>query len=146
MPDFYEFFHTVRPAEIDVQGHANNVCYVEWMQSAALAHSAHLGWSPERYRELGCGWVVRSHQIEYRQPAFAGDRIVVRTWVSSMKKVTSVRCYRIFRAADETLLAEAQTNWAFISYATGQLTRIPPEISARFVALSQVQSGPAEPG
>lgn len=132
MDQVYEYFHTVSAEEIDVLGHANNVVYVDWMQAAAVAHSAALGWPTERYRRLGIGWVVRSHQIEYLQPAYAGQQIVVRTWVAQMKKVTSLRRYRIFRLPDETLLAEAQTNWAFISYANGQLFRIPAEIAAAF--------------
>ena len=42
--------------EIDEHGHANNVRYVAWMQSAAVAHSSAQGWTPQRYRELGSGW------------------------------------------------------------------------------------------
>ena len=132
MPEIYEHLHTVGADEIDPLGHANNVAYVEWMQSAALAHSAAQGWPGETYRELGSGWVVRSHTIEYRQPAWAGDEIVVRTWVATMKKVTSLRRYRIVRRADDELLATAATKWAFINYTTGQPTRIPAEIAQAF--------------
>jgi len=132
MPEVFEYFHTVRGDEIDGLGHANNVAYVEWMQAAALAHSAALGWPGEAYRELGSGWVVRSHAIEYHQPALAGDRIVVRTWVAEMKKVSSLRPYRIVRCRDDQLLATAETKWAFIDYATGQPTRIPPRIAQSY--------------
>jgi len=38
------------------------------------------GWTTAQHLESGSGWVVRAHQIEYLQPAFAGDRITVRTW------------------------------------------------------------------
>jgi len=135
MPKIFEFEHTVHPSEIDSLGHANNVSYVQWMQSAALAHSAAQGWSHEAHREFGYGWVVRSHGIEYHQPAMAGDRIVIRTWVATMKKVTSLRRYRIIRVEDEELLAIAETNWAFINYSTGQPVRIPPEVADAFVVV-----------
>jgi acyl-CoA thioester hydrolase len=95
MRDLFDYHHTVQPDEIDVLGHANNVAFVEWMQSAAVAHSAALGWSTERYQELGRGWVVRSHKIKYRQPALADESIIVRTWVATMDKVTSLRRYRM---------------------------------------------------
>ena len=39
MPAIYLYSHTVRPEEIDGLGHVNNVCYVSWMQDAAMAHS-----------------------------------------------------------------------------------------------------------
>ena len=132
MPKIYEHVHVVGAEEIDVLGHANNVAYVQWMQAAALAHSAAQGWSGEAYRELGLGWVVRSHTIEYHQPALAGERIVVRTWVATMKKVTSLRRYRIVRPSDGELLAKAETKWAFVNYATGQPARIPAEVARSF--------------
>ncbi len=137
MPGVYEHFHTVGDDEIDGLGHANNVAYVDWMQSAAVAHSAAQGWSGEAYRRLGFGWVVRSHTIEYHQPAWAGDQIVVQTWVATMKKVTSVRRYRIVRRTDGELLATAETKWAFVDYATGQPARVPREMAQSFQVVDQ---------
>ena len=132
MSEVYEYFHTVADDEIDDQGHANNVVYVAWMQAAALAHSAALGWTAARYRRLGGGWVARSHTIEYLRPAFAGEQIVVQTQVADMKNVTSTRIYRVIRPADGQLLAKAETHWVFISYATGKPTRIPAEIAKAY--------------
>ena len=128
----FEYPHTVADDEIDEQGHANNVVYLAWMQAAALAHSATLGWTPQRYLELGMGWVARSHTIEYLRPAVAGDQIIVETHVADMKKVTSRRVYRIVRRDDRELLARAETTWAFVNYATGKPTRIPAEIAQAY--------------
>jgi acyl-CoA thioester hydrolase len=132
MIETFEYPHTVGPDEIDEQGRANNVVYVSWMQDAAIAHSAVLGWTPERYLQLGMGWVARSHWIEYLQPAVAGDEIIVETRVSDMKKVTSKRVYRILRRSNREVLATAETNWAFVNYATGKPTRVPAEIADAF--------------
>jgi acyl-CoA thioester hydrolase len=137
MPEIYYHHHSVEPAEIDDLGHANNVAYIAWLQAAAVAHSAAQGWPPERYRALGQGWVVRSHAIEYLQSAFAGDRVVVETWVTTMKKVTSVRRYRIVRAGDGELLATAETNWAFVDLAGGKPVRILPEVAAAFTIVDR---------
>ena len=49
-----------------------------------------------------------------------------------MKKVTSTRRYRVVRLSDDEPLAEAETKWAFVNYATGQPARIPPEIARAF--------------
>ena len=137
MPQIYEYRHTVRDDEIDGLGHANNVAYVDWMQAAAVAHSKANGWPGERYRQEGCGWVVRSHTIEYLQPAFAGDCLVVRTWVATLRKATSLRRYQILRAADGTLLATAETKWAFIDYTTRQPMRIPPKVAESFQIIDE---------
>jgi acyl-CoA thioester hydrolase len=132
MTEIFDYPHTVADDEIDEQGHANNVVYVAWMQAAALAHSAALGWTPKRYLQLGMGWVARSHTIEYLRPALSGDEIIVQTHVADMKKVTSTRVYRIIRRTDHELLAKAETHWAFVNYATGKPTRIPAEIAHAF--------------
>lgn len=132
MPAVYEHLHTVLAEEIDALGHANNLAYLRWALAAALAHSAAQGWPGQAYRELGAGWVVRSHQIEYLRPTFAGDEIIVRTWVADFRKVTSLRRYRIIRRSDARLLAAAATDWAFVNYATGKPTRVPPEVISSF--------------
>ena len=132
MPETFRCLHIVRDDEIDALGHANNVAYLEWMQSAALAHSAALGWPGEHYRQLGRGWVVRSHRIRYHEPAVAGDQVVVETWVATMKKLSSLRRYRMIRQADHALLADAETDWAFIDYASGRPVRIDREIAQAY--------------
>jgi acyl-CoA thioester hydrolase len=135
MPAVFHFPHRVTDDELDaVINHVNNLVYLKWMQSAAVAHSAAQGWPADRYRELGAGWVVRTHNIEYLKPAFAGDEIIVRTWVADLKKVTSLRRFQIVRTTpeQETVLAVAATDWAFVHFATQQLKRIPAEVAEAF--------------
>jgi acyl-CoA thioester hydrolase len=134
MPAIFEYRHSVTDAEIDdVLRHVNNLAYLKWMQMAAMAHSAAQGWPTEAYLKLGAGWVVRSHQIEYLSPALPGDEIVVRTWVADLGKATSLRRYKIVRGgAQETVLAVAATDWAFIQFANHVPRRIPPEVAGAF--------------
>jgi acyl-CoA thioester hydrolase len=133
MPAIYLHRLIVPDDALDEQGHVNNVEYVRWMQDAALAHSAAQGWTAERYREIGGGWVARSHWIEYLQAAYAGDEVVVHTWVADFRKVRSLRKYKIVRPKDDTVLAVAETDWAFIGYEQRGPRRIPPEVAAAFV-------------
>ena len=132
MPAIYEHLLTVAAEEIDRLGHVNNLAYMAWMQAAALAHSAAQGWTPVRYEKIRSGWVVRSHQIKYLQSAYLGEEIIVRTWVAEMKKVSSIRRYKIVRSGDEGLLASAATEWAFVDYDSGVLRRIPEEVCQSF--------------
>ena len=66
MSNVYQHRVQVVAADIDVQGHVNNLVYLKWMQDAAVAHSLNKGWGQSEYDSMQCGWVVRSHQIEYR--------------------------------------------------------------------------------
>ena len=132
MPAIYEYSLVVVPEEIDRLGHVNNLAYLAWLQSAAIAHSTAQGWPSERYEQLGLGWVVRSHEIKYLEPAYVDEQIVVRTWVADMKKVASTRRYQVLRASDRRLLASAATQWAFVDFKTGTLRRIPEEVWQSF--------------
>ena len=73
-------------------------------------------------------------------PAFFGDDIVVRTWVSDMKRVTSMRRYELLRMADGKQLATASTNWAFVKFATLQPCRVPAEVLQAFELVPDANS------
>ena len=132
MTAVFELRHLVQPDEMDDMGHVNNLVYLKWLQSAAWKHSVARGWGMPNYREIDAGWVVRRHEIEYLRPAFAGDEVLIRTWIADMKKSSSLRRYEILRPVDETRLVVASTNWAFISFSTQRLTRIPPAVIESF--------------
>lgn len=137
MPAIYHHPHTVTDEESDAQGHANNLCYLQWMIDAAVAHSTAQGWPPERYLQAGLSWVVRSHEIHYHQPCFPGERIEVVTWVASFRRIRSLRKYRITRPADQALLAEAETMWAFVALPDLTPRRVPAELIQSFEVVEQ---------
>jgi acyl-CoA thioester hydrolase len=132
MPAIYEHVHVVTKEEIDAFGHVNNLSYVRWLQEAAIAHSAAQGWPTQRYRDQGAGWVVKSHFIEYLQPAFEADTIVVQTWVAGFKRISSIRKYIVRQHASRSKLAVAETNWAFVGFDPFVPRRIPAEIIDSF--------------
>lgn len=123
----------VVPADaIDVQGHVNNLAYVSWMQEVAIAHSAAVGWPMRRYLELGAGWVVRSHFIEYLRPAFAEERVGAHTWVPRFDQRSTPRRYLFLRDDDGAVLASAETKWVFVDLTSGRRRPIPEELLAAF--------------
>lgn len=132
MPEIYEHVLTVGPEAIDVNGHVNNVEYVKWMQLVAVAHSAAQGWDDARYQQAGGTWVARSHFIEYLQPAFAGEEVLIKTWVSDFRKVRSKRKYKMLRKSDGAVLARAETEWVFVNIATGRPVSAFAEVVASF--------------
>ncbi len=137
MPAIFDYCHIVSDSEIDELGHANNAVYVNWMQTAAIAHSTAQGWPSKRYHDASFAWVARSHNIEYLRPAYSGDVLSIRTFIADMQRVTSLRCYEIVRQSDSTLIARAETRWVFIRLGTGKPTRIPAEVQADFELVSR---------
>ena len=125
-------FEIIVPAEVvDRNRHVNNVAYVQWMQDAALKHSAATGCT-RMTEAVGATWVARMHRIEYLSPAFAGDAITVLTWVADFRKVRSLRRYKFVRAADQKVIAQGETDWVFIDASTGRPRGIPEEIARLF--------------
>ena len=127
----YRHEFTVPSASVDENGHVNNVEYVKWMQDVAVMHSDSVGCT-RATREAGATWVARSHRIEYLRPAFAGDRLVVLTWVCNFRKVRSARRYKFFRTTDDVVLAEGETDWVFVDAKTGRPRSIPESVSSAF--------------
>lgn len=131
---------TVDPATIDANAHVNNVEYVRWMQDAAISHSDTVGCTAATLA-AGASWVARSHHIEYLRPAFAGERLVVHTWVSSVRRSSSLRKYRIARGGE--LIAQGETVWVYVDASTGKPRPIPQEVREVF-ALVPPEAEPAE--
>ena len=125
------------PEAEDENRHVNNIEYVRKLQEAAIAHTLQNGWSPGELHEHGWTWVVRSHFIEYLQPCRAGEEIAILTWVSSFKKIRSLRKYRFVRTADGAVLANAETDWVFLDFHKGRPVSIPPEVLAAYVVVPE---------
>jgi acyl-CoA thioester hydrolase len=120
---------------IDINGHVNNVQYVHWMQEAAIAHSAELGWPTERFLSLGRTWIIRCHTIEYFHSAHAGETIHVLTWVADFHKIRSLRKYKFLRPQDGVVLATASTLFIFCDLHSGKPVAIPQEVQAAYTVI-----------
>ena len=128
-PDRFEYPITVRPEDIDVNGHANNVVYVRWIQEAAVAH-----WFAvvDAERAGTMTWAVVRHEVDYKRPALLGDALVARTWVGAITAATCERFCEISRPSDATTLARSRTIWCVFDPATGRPRRIDPAIRGYF--------------
>lgn len=130
----------VRHHDMDALGHVNNAVYLHYVEEAAIEHGRALGYDEARWRELGGLWIVRRHEIEYRQPAVAGDELVITTRVLGYERARGLRRTTVER--DGVLLVEAKTEWAWIGL-DGRPRRIPPEVIADFSAGPDRPSTPA---
>lgn len=143
----------VRNHELDSRGHVNNATYLNYLEQAAIDHAAAGGFSEERLREIGGVFVARRHEIDYLQPARAGDWLRVVTWPVDLGAAKAVRAYEISRLTNQIVgsppadgihapseielasdpIAKAQTIWAFVDVLSGRPRRMPPEILSEFL-------------
>jgi len=116
------------PSEvIDIQGHVNNVAYVQWMQELAIMHTQHVEGDVAAYR-AGIIWVVRSHEIEYLRQVFEGDELKAETFIEDTQRATSVRRYVFSRVDNGKVVARGRTNWVCLDKASGRPRAIPEEV------------------
>jgi acyl-CoA thioester hydrolase len=125
----FEMTVSVLPGDIDEQNHVNNTVYLRWVQDVATAH-----WQAVASREAQerIGWVVLRHEIDYKNPAGLGDKIILRTWVGKATRLTFERFTEILRTSEGQLLSNARTLWCPVNAQTGRPMRVPPEVRAQF--------------
>ena len=119
---------TVLPEHIDQFGHTNNVVYLSWLEQVAWSHSQTLGLGFADYERFGCGCVARRHELDYLAPTFAGDELLLATFIHENDgRLTMWRGYQIVRAGDGKTVLRARTQWVCVDMKTGKPRRQPPE-------------------
>lgn len=127
----------VRHYEMDALGHVNNAVYQHYLEQAAIEHSEFLGFTPDRYRELGGTFVLRRIAIDYLRPAFAGDMLTIKTWLEEMRGPRAIRKYEIRKQDEPELLVTGEALWAWIDRVTMRPKAIPRSILDAFGQLIQ---------
>lgn len=123
----------VRYDECDMYGHVNHAAYLRYMQEAAFAASAAVGYDPPRYEAIQRAWLVRESDVEYLAPLRYCDVVEVKTWVVDFRRVRSRRIYELRRKGSENLAARAITDWIFINRHSQRPTSIPQEVVAAYL-------------
>ena len=111
----------VPDADIDRQGHVNNVAFVRYIQDVAVAHWTAV--APDAVR-AAFTWVVRRHELEYLRPAFPGEKLLLRTWVGEPSGATWERFTEVLRAGEDRPLVTARTVWVLLAAASGRPRRV----------------------
>ena len=125
---------TVQPEHIDAFGHTNNVVYLSWCERVAWSHSNSLGMDFAAYERLGVGCVARRHELDYLLPTFAGDELLLGTWIAANDaKLSMWRAYQIIRADNGRTVLRGRTHWVCVDLKTGKPRRQPPEFLAVYL-------------
>ncbi|MBJ9986866.1 acyl-CoA thioesterase [Acinetobacter sp. S40] len=137
MSAIFDLKLVVQPEHIDQLGHVNNVMYVQWMQDVATAHVEALGLGLKEYLEMNHAMVAVEHQVQYRKAAFAGEEIILRTWLDAIDSIYLSRQYVFYRPKDQTVLFVAKTKWACVEISTGRPKRMSPTFTQTYQPLAK---------
>lgn len=127
--DRFSISIAILESDIDELGHVNNIVYLRWVQDAAVAHWKAAATEEQQKNIL---WVVRRHEIEYRQAAHLGDEIIAETWVGGASELVFERHTEILHFHDRKLLAKARTLWIPINSKSGKPMRVDSDVRTRF--------------
>ncbi|HXG84894.1 MAG TPA: thioesterase family protein [Pyrinomonadaceae bacterium] len=110
MTDWQETEIRVRYAETDKMGIVHHSNYLVWFELGRSEFCRARGFSYlEMEEKEDALLVVTEVYCRYKAPAHYEDLIVVRTNVADVRSRSLRFIYEVFRASDETLLAEGET-------------------------------------
>ncbi len=117
----------VRFHELDAYGHVNHAVYLNYFEQARVELLESLGFGLGVLRGRGIQLVVVETTIRFRAPAELGDRLVIETELSRLRRATSIWAQRLVRGA--TVLASAEVRSAATDM-TGRPIRPPADLIA----------------
>ena len=125
----WNFCHTVevRFADVDMFGHVNNAKYLTYIESARVAYyTAVTGLTDPRE----FGMTVASARIDFLKPIFYGQTVNVYTRIGRIGNKSWTLDHELRDAANDEVMAVAQTVNVYYDYKSGKSMPIPPEIVA----------------
>src|SRR6516162_7336015 len=123
----------VRPTEIDVNGHANNAKYVEYLEWGREEWYDRLGFDYDRLRGMGAVTVVVNLNLNLRQPCRQGDRLRIVTWPQRRGRTSFALAQRIERA-DGAAAADGVVTLVTVAPDTRRAVPLPEEFARLFPA------------
>jgi acyl-CoA thioester hydrolase len=120
--------------DIDPAGHVNNTVYLAYVEDCGRQALTACGWPQPRLEALGLSLAIKSHRIEYRQPALLDDQLELTTWFPGAQGSDLVWHSLITRPDDNARIARAVTAAAWRDLATGESVRPPDALAADLAA------------
>lgn len=99
--------------------------------------SSRRGWSPKRYRDEKCGFIVRKMLVVHHRELEFGDPVQVETWVSTfLRGMITHREIRLTVRGEPAVSATQE--WVYVAVEGHQVrpTRAPPAITQAFAPAS----------
>ena len=124
---WFEHELEVRFRDCDSFGHVNNAVYLTYLEQARFAYWQRLSGQFGTVRNI----ILARVECEYRKPAVAGDRLVVRLRVTTIGNSSFTLEYEIVNAKTRELVAQARSVQVTYDYVAGRSVPIPDDMRAR---------------
>lgn len=144
-PGAFHMRQRVEWPDIDSAWHVNNAAYLRFVENASMGVVAAHGWPVQRMFAENGAVLLRSHHIQYLQPAVLDDELEITTWFSDVRRATAMRHYIITRIRDGAVLNRVHSLGVWVNLATGLPERFPAKFLADFRPNMAAGDAPQDP-
>lgn len=137
MDEWHETEVRVRYAETDAMGIVHHANYLVWFEAARSEFCRSKGFSYKEMEDEGETFmVVAETYCRYKSPAHYDDVLIIRTKIGEVRSRSLRFIYEVYRAADDTLIAEGET-LHLVTDRDQKVRKIPDVYRDRLVATHQ---------
>jgi YbgC/YbaW family acyl-CoA thioester hydrolase len=124
---------TVRPNEIDINGHVHQSVYFDYVLFARWDQMKRCyKMSMEEFFKRGFSWTTKSAFIEFHKPLFLGDTVIVRTWIDEIRQKSVKVHFQILKKGKEEIATDGEFAYVLINAKTGRPELIPQDILEKY--------------
>ena len=117
----------VRTYECDLYGHVNNATFLNYLEFARVEFLEAMGYTLKGLLEKGFVLPIVKIEIEYRNPAFPNDDLLITIdWIEK-GKTSAVFEQNIYKNDGNTLVVRALVKWV-VTDLSGKPITIPDEL------------------
>ena len=109
------------------------------LQESAIDGSAATGFPFAWYLRERAFWVIRRITFRHERPLRYGDSLEVTTWVSTIRKTSSTREYRLESPSRGETIGRARVHWVYVDATTGQPKPLPESIRVAFAPTDDLE-------
>ncbi len=133
MPTKFETEIIVRPSEIDINRHVHQSVYLDYVLFARYDQMRRCYKMPmEEFFKRGYSWATKSTYLEFNQPIFLGETIVVRTWIEEIRKKSVKVGFQILKKKSKEIAAQGEAVYVLVNAKSGKPESIPDEIRKKY--------------
>jgi thioesterase-3 len=121
----------IRGYHLDLYGHVNNARYLEFLEEGRWSF-AEENLDMREWKRLGLAFSVVNININYRRPAFMGEIIEIRTWISRIGNASATIRQEIVLKGTETTIADADVTFVMVDGKTNKPVPMTEDILSAF--------------
>ena len=135
-PTVIESTLRVRYAETDAEGVVYYANYLIYMEVARVNYLRALGVNRTIWERRDLGLVIAEALCRYHAPARFDEELLIRAWMESVRRSSSVMRYEVVHKDSGRLLADGHTVQVFVNLKTMKPAPIPAEVLEKLKAVA----------